>query len=383
MFAPLIAGLVALQPLSAQVEEDEWYDPTDWFDGNNIESDDTYNGYYDYGYVYDYDDDWGVYDAWGDDYWEPDYYDSEYWDDFAWNDTATSDSTVASTDTTGSSSQSQASSNQSQSQSGSDQLSPTGRDNATDDAIVYTYVLWAEPIASDQQASSSTQQSGQQQSGKQPQIARLNGTIEGVREMNLQRESGAAGKHTVVKVKLDNGQTTVVSLGRSSQLGDLNLQKGDKIQAIGTKGSIGGETVFVAHSLKAKGETISANPAIRLNASGSSQSSMAQSQSKKRAGAMTGSSSQQKTIQGEVASVSRAASSAGQNGSQHTLVNLRLESGQDATVDLGPAASPDRIGLDEGDNITVRGREKQVNGRQVVVADLLKIDGEKVSSVSR
>lgn len=39
--------------------EDEWYDPTDWFDGNNYEFDDSW-GYYDGSYYDDdyYDDDW-------------------------------------------------------------------------------------------------------------------------------------------------------------------------------------------------------------------------------------------------------------------------------------------------------------------------------------
>lgn len=68
---------------------------------------------------------------------------------------------------------------------------------------------------------------------------------------------------------------------------------------------------------------------------------------------------------------------------QHTLVNIKLEDGKTSTVDFGPAASLENIGLDEGDSITVRGHKSQVNGREVLVADLLQVDGEKVSSVSR
>ena len=383
----ILVGLAFSAPAFAA--EDEWYDPTDWFDGNNVESDDTYDGYYDYSYDYDYDGDWNDYDAWGDDDWDADYYDSDYWDDYEWNDSTrtastsgTTSSTSGSTSSSTTASTSGSGSNRSQSAASSD---GSGTNSSANDAIVYTYVLYTNPPADSQQQQQSQagKSQGSGQSSKQNQIARLNGTIEGLRQMNLQRRSGATGPHTIAKIKLDNGKTTVVSLGRSSQLSDLNLQVGDKIQAVGRKGMIDGETVFVANSLRAKGQTIDANPAIRLNRTQASQSQTAQAQSQNQAGGMTGSTSNQAqaTLQGEVASISRA--SAGQSSNQHTLVDIKLENGETSTVDFGPAASLEKIGLEEGDEITVQGRRDTVNGRQVIVADLLKVDGEKVSSVSR
>ncbi len=52
------------------------------------------------------------------------------------------------------------------------------------------------------------------------------------------------------------GTTSIVSLGRTSLLEDLNLKVGDSIQAIGQKGMINGKTVFVANNFKAKGQTV-------------------------------------------------------------------------------------------------------------------------------
>lgn len=385
-FPGIMLSLVLAVPAFAAPAEDEWYDPTDWFDGNNIEADDTYDGYFDYSYPYDDDGDWDRYGEWsGYDY------DSEYWDRYDWNDSSsTTSSSTASSSTGGSSTQAQSGSSSSRSgTAGSGSSTP-------DTSVVYTYVLFAEPIAgnqqksgqqkSGQQSSSAAQQSssGQQaskQSGKNSsQVARLNGTIEGLREMNLRRQSGATGPHTIAKIKLENGKSSVVSLGRSSQLKDLNLQAGDSIQAIGSKGMIDGETVFVAHSLKAKGRMIAANPAIRLKQSQDQQ--QAQSGQGSQAGAMTGGSAgSQTTLTGEVASASR--TSLGQGGNQHTFVDLRLANGNNAILDLGPGASIDKIGLDDGDRITVRGRTHEVQGRPVIKVDLLKIDGEKVPSVSR
>lgn len=368
LFAPfrrLCAGaavfaLAATGP-AAPVNEDEWYDPTDWFDGNNVEHDDTYD-WYDYDYNYDYADDWNHYSAWGDSAAEPDY-DENYWNNYDWTGSKPAARTRG-------------------------ERMAERSETSSQPATVYTYVLYAEPIGKQSMAQQAQQaRQGEQarsgSTGGSPQdkkIARLHGTIEGLQEMNLRRQSGATGPHTIAKIKLENGKTTVASLGRSSQLEDLDLKAGDSIQAVGQKGMIDGETIFVANELRAKGQTIAANPAIRLG-----RQSMAQRQEESRkgrqagAGAMTGREQDRKLLKGEVAKVTRAKAPKGKN--EHTLVDLRLEDGTTATVDLGPGASLEKIGLEAGDSITLRGHPGKVGGRDVIVADLLKIEGEKVSSI--
>ena len=59
---PLLLVSMLASPLQAQdyvpgigmVEEDEWYDPSDWFDGNELETEDIYGQYGDYEYDYNY-----------------------------------------------------------------------------------------------------------------------------------------------------------------------------------------------------------------------------------------------------------------------------------------------------------------------------------------
>lgn len=334
--AGLIVGLAGGSPAFSQsVNEDEWYDPTDWFDGNNIEVDDTYDySVYDYDYdyglddTYDYGDDWSVYDTWGDELWDSDYYDSDYWDDYDWYDTY---------------------------------------DAIDDDTVVrtYTYTIFTSPADHQSQSgetSSSSASSNQQKSKSQKQsVARLDGTIEGLREMKLKQSSGATGTYTIANIKLENGKNAIVNLGRSSRLENLKLKKGDSIQAVGRRGTIAGKTVFVAQKLKSGEKTIDANPVIRL-----SDQQIAQKQN-------------EKTVSGTVADVSQSTSRA-QN--DHTLLNLRLENGQSATVDLGPAASLEKIDLQEGEKVTVRGYTKKSEGRDVLVPTLMKVEGQKISSVS-
>lgn len=342
----------------AAVNEDEWYDPSDWFDGNNIEYDDTYdydpydytytNGY-DYGYDWDYWDDY--YDAYDwDDYngysaWDG--YSSSYWDRYDWDDTLNDDEPVEGT--------------------------------------VYSYSIWVPDR--DQQAqntSASNQASGQggkqaKQDGKQ--ISRMQGTIEGVKTVKLNRSSGATGSFTLAKVKLENGQSTVVNLGRQSQLRDVNVKKGDKIQAIGRRGQIEGQAVFVAQKLRVNGKDIQANPAIRLKGAGKSGSQTVQSGSQ-RSGSQTSAAKQQMSdsedeISGKVANIEKLKES-GKNPDR-TLVTLTLENGKSETVDLGPGAAPEKIGLDEGDSVTVRGRRDQIQGRDVIVAELVKVNGNRMN----
>jgi hypothetical protein len=133
----------------------------------------------------------------------------------------------------------------------------------------------------------------------------------------------------------------------SSRRDDVSLSKGDKIQAIGRKGRVDGQDVFVAHSIKIDGKTIDANPAIRLRTASTYQDSrsgsVATPQSQTRTATQNPQSGQsQRTIQGKVAGFSSSNDVGKRN---HTVLNLRLENGKSEMIDLGPGASPDRIGL--------------------------------------
>lgn len=363
----LLLAATAAGPSYAAVNEDEWYDPSDWFDGNNIEYDDTYDydpydytytSGYDYGYDWDYWDsyydayDWDDYDTYGT--WDYNPYTSSYWDRYDWDDDITDD---------------------------------------TVEGTVYSYSLWVpdrDQKAQNTSASntSSSQSGSKSEQGKKNDISRLEGTIEGLKNVKLSRSSGAAGAFTLAKVKLENGQTTVVNLGRQSKLDDVKVQKGDKIKAIGRRGQIQGQAVFVAQKLRVNGKDIEANPAIRLKGDNKPGSQFVQSGqesnnndgSSQTSAAKQRMSSAEEEISGKVANIQKLNET--DKNANRTLVTLTLQSGKSETVDLGPGAAPEKIGLDEGDMVTVRGRRDQIQGRSVIVAELVKVNGNRMSGSS-
>lgn len=304
----------------------EWFDPTDWFDANNantkVSGSDKY-GVYEYDYAYGLGEGfnysvWSTYERW-----DPKNNNARYWDKQDWADTT-------------------------------NRLSrPSGKP--------VDFEIHAD--ASRKQRDSGSPKKGsadnQLQEGRK-QVAHLTGTIEGLRNVELTRESGATNTYTLAKVRLDRKDSTVVALGRAAQVQDLNLKKGDEIESVGRRGTIDGNDVFVAHRLKAGNRTIDAIPTIRLA-----------EQSSKRSAAKSDKDKDQETITGTVEQIKKAA---GKNDS--TLVELKQRNGRSTTVDFGPAASLQQINLAEGDNITVRGRTQERGDRKLLIPELVKIESD-------
>ncbi len=297
---------------------DEWFDPTDWFGGNKTDKADPAYGVYDYDFNYGLGSnfdfaEWSSYGRWGYEVWEKNYYDAGHWDRQDWN----------------------------------AELGNAGEP----DKDVQNFVIY--PQARTTRAQGKSPRAEQPSEGGRGQVSRLNGTIDGLQTVQLRRESGATGPYAIAKVRLENDKNAVVNLGRFSQVKGLNLKKGDVIEAVGRRGTVGGKTVFVAQRLKAGNRTIDANPVIRLADEGRG------------------------TVSGTVAEVKQTKAATG--SPSHTLLELKLTGGKSATVDLGPGASVEKIGLQAGERVTVRGQTEQKDGRAVVIPELIKVAGETAS----
>lgn len=310
----------------------EWFDPTDWFDGRDAKasSSDKY-GVYEYDYAYGLGEGfnyavWSTYDRW-----EPRDQNTRYWDKQEWEDST-------------------------------NRLSrPRG------EAVDFVVHAGGERASRDSGSRSNQSSSDRLQEGRK-QVAHLNGTIEGLRNVQLTRESGATNTYTLAKVRLDRKENTVVNLGRADQVQDLNLKKGDEIESVGRRGTIDGNDVFVAHRLKAGNRTIDAIPTIRLADRGDT-----------RSGSKSDRDKDQETVTGTVEQIKKAS---GKNDS--TLVELKLRNGRSTTVDFGPAASLEKINLGQGDSITVRGRTQERGDRKLIIPELVKIeDDTRVASDDR
>jgi hypothetical protein len=74
----------------------------------------------------------------------------------------------------------------------------------------------------------------------------VEGRIEGFRHVYLRPSEGQREQHSMVKLRLQDGRSVVVDLGRKHDMDDLNLQKGDRITLRGRQGAVDGRSVFFA-----------------------------------------------------------------------------------------------------------------------------------------
>ncbi len=285
----LFAGLAAL-PLCAQDDkkipagytEDEWFDPGDWFDGNNIEPAGT--------------DWWDTNNGWSDTFHyhpyaatTPYYY--YYWDPigFAWT---------------------------------------------------------TNPASPSQQHD----RSGDQQAGSDPgtsmKTASFDGKVDGFKKVNLKTSEGKRDQWTFVRIRLNNGDARVVSLGSSVNLADLKLEKGDPINVSGRNEQIDNRNVLIASRINVDGRSfnISAN------------------------------NGRQVTLEGVVRQFT--ATSIDGAKEKNLLIRLELKNGKSCVVDLGQGTSLSDLDIEQGSQIRLEGEKTKVKGKSLVVARKISVDGE-------
>jgi hypothetical protein len=281
--------------------EDEWYDPNDWFDGNNVESDDTYDfgawDYNDYKYGTGYDPyDYGLYDYGG-------------YNDRDWN-------------------------------------ARTGDYGARNS-------YWRDTYDYDDDASN--QRQAQQTQGRQGQQRTLAGTIEGFREVNVRSRQGERDRFTVVRVRLKDGRSAVVDLGKRLSLRDVNLQKGDYISVSGQQRTINGQNVIMANTIYANGQHHS------ITRGGAPATAQSQRESASQ------------TFRGTVESFRRVNVEGAQSG--HTLAKLTLENGKSMIVDFGQNRTPASLGINQGDYVSIRGNRTELDNKPILRAQSVYADG--------
>lgn len=202
----LSAGLASV-PLHADEDdnipagytEDEWYDPGDWFDGNNIEPAGTDWWDTDWHDTYDYNYSVGV---------RPYHY-YYYWDPVVvrWLTLSGPDSTT-----------------------NDDKKANTGRNN----------------------------DSGNQRSttaGTDKSKVLFDGTVDGFKKVNLQAGDGREEESTFVRVRLKNGESRVVNLGSRIDLATLDLKKGDEIRVTGRNQRVDDRNVLAAERISVEDQT--------------------------------------------------------------------------------------------------------------------------------
>ncbi len=92
----------------------------------------------------------------------------------------------------------------------------------------------------------------EEQSRRSSDMNKLSGTIKKTKNVGIR---GQDRENLVVQLDTKRGKK-LVDLGDVDNLEDLDIQRGDKITAWGRAVKIGDKEVFMAHRLKASGETI-------------------------------------------------------------------------------------------------------------------------------
>ena len=419
------------------VHEEEWYDPSDWFDDEQL-------GYDSYSVDYDndMDADWGF---WNDDeLWEEDYdydYSSsyDYGTHYTWNDNTNSweaeygyHQTNYSYDPGSYMIVYQTSYNNSDRSNNSAQNQNHARNDRNAQRGNFSQnQSWS---SNDRTAQHNSKQN---QQNKQLTQKMLQGEIQGFRHMGLKANNEQKRDYTITKVRLDNGKTLAINLGEKDRLDSLDLEKGDDVKVKGVLGKLNGEPIFITNTLMVEGRSFDVNRAFdRLNAnerknqrsSDSRSNDMARSDydhqnertsnydssemtrnddydrqdqsfsnsrwsndsnsnyerqsqwsSDVRSNEMS-STKNQSRVQGTVEAF-RSTRIAGSN-EDLTLAKLRLESGKAITVDLGDNATVRRLELSQGDRVRIQGDIKRIEGQRVLKADRIWIDGERVQGFS-
>lgn len=328
-FAILLGLSFAAFSLRADpLNEDEAYDPTDWFDGNNYEYDDTLNldvfgsqnGYYDY----------DVSDS----------NDANTWYDSEWNEPASDLDTVD---------PSYISDPTMRDYGWHYQWNPTNNRWESDYGWHYGNYDYV-PEQNDQRRNRSQRGSSnanQQNTGKKT----VRGVVQHVQTLTLRDRTGADRRHAIAKVNLRDGRSFLVDFGEKQQNLRLQIDAGEEVEITGNVGRISGRRVLFATSARVDGQNYTVQRQNR-----------------------TSSANQIANISGRVQDVAPIYLNT-EAGRSKRFVKLSLQNGNVHLVDLGQVKPAD-IGLTEGERVTLRGQRDQISGRNIIRASRITVNGE-------
>jgi hypothetical protein len=372
---PALVGAEEFEQRTSYYEDDAWYDVSEWLDGNDYNPTDEVFGRWDdetydwnvadndqdndeSGYGYDQndtEDDWYYdYDS-SNQFTYRDYQDRNNLYDFSYSyydydGDGLYDAVYSSRD--------------------------TDADGLYDDFSYYSFNVGdtnnqsgqtAGSTGQSQQQASQQEQAAQQQASQQKQAsakqAEISGTVEKTKRVKVRN----GPERLVAQVSGDQGKSTIVDLGPANQLGKTSQQassqqsenqqqsgkqqnqqaavkQGDTIKARGPMLKVGDKQVLVAHTV-----TIGNQKEQQINRSGQQ---------------LSGQITNMKTVN--------------VRGQDHQLAIIKLQSGKQALVDLGPADKL-QAELAANDKIQVSGVPVKVQNRLVFVANSVTKDGNKVN----
>lgn len=246
----------------------------------------------------------------------------------------------------------------------------------------------------------------------------VQGQVEDSKEMQTKQ---GRSDHTFLKVRMDNGRSVVLDLGPNIDRSDIQIERGDRLSAMGQRSDVNGRAIFVARSFILGEGNSSSNQEMNSNRNeqnrngqnrngqtdwnrngqnrngqnrnGRNDWSNDQSDQSDQSGRSgrdynrnvnwndIETSDGQYSFHGFVGDWKKL--NIDESGRPSTLVQLCLEDNRCVIVNLGPDTSLDDLGLERGDWIWVRGTRKNVNGQSCLQATRINVEGETIKSSNR
>lgn len=176
--------------------------------------------------------------------------------------------------------------------------------------------------------------------------AEFEGTVDGFKKVDLENSAGERDYSTFVRIRLKNGHARVVDLGNHVNLTTLNLKKGDSILVTGRNKHMDGRYVLAADKIKVDGDIYQ----ISKESKGKT------------------------TVKGIVRQFSETSMDGAME--KNLLVRIELENGKSCVADLGKGTRMRDLGLQEGSRIRLEGERTKVDGKSLIIARKLSVDGD-------
>lgn len=175
----------------------------------------------------------------------------------------------------------------------------------------------------------------------------LEGEVQGFREVRLRRGQQMPEQHTWIRLTMSSGYDTIVDIGREKDLADLDLERGDRIRVTGRHSTIAGQNVLIADRIRIGQETINIDR-------------------RKSPQEVSGTVRDYEEISIE------------EEGFEDQLVvRFEMEDGREVIAALGRDTSLDELEIEQDTTLTIEGERTLVDGRPVLVARKIKVDGER------
>lgn len=175
----------------------------------------------------------------------------------------------------------------------------------------------------------------------------LEGQVQGFREVRLRRAQQMPEEHTWIRLTMASGYDTIVDIGREKDLTDLDLERGDRIRVTGRHATISGQNVLIADRIRVGRET------INIEREKTSQE-----------------------VSGTIRDYEEINIDSG-DFQDHLVVRFEMEDGREVVAALSKDTSLDELEIEEDSEVTIQGERAFVEGRPILVARKIKVEGEQ------